>query len=235
MCGSKYGKVGKLRSGCHARSNYGEAGCSNKLTIRIGELEEQVLAVLKDDMLQPDVIEAFVAEYIAESNRLTGERDRDGAAHRQALKGVEAGIQRLTTAILNGVDATLVRDELNRLGRRKATLEEMLGAAAEPSAPALFHPRLAQVYREKVEDLLDAYTNEASRAQAQETIRRLIERIVLTPVNGELQVEMTGDLAAMLTISQERGRKKVPGADASEVRQVKLVAGTGFEPVTFRL
>ena len=111
----------------------------------------------------------------------------------------------------------------------------MLGAAAEPSAPTLFHPRLAQVYREKVEDLLDAYTNEASRAQAQETIRRLIERIVLTPVNGKLQVEMTGDLAAMLTINQERGRKKAPKRTAAEALQVKLVAGTGFEPVTFRL
>ncbi|MEH3036266.1 MAG: zinc ribbon domain-containing protein [Sphingomonas adhaesiva] len=82
VCGSNYGKVGKLRSGCHARSNYGEAGCSNNLTIRIGELEEQVLAALKDDMLRPDVIEAFVAEYVAESNRLARERDRDGAAHR---------------------------------------------------------------------------------------------------------------------------------------------------------
>ncbi len=151
------------------------------------------------------------------------------------MKGVEAGIQRLTNAILNGVDATLVRDELNRLGRRKATLEELLGAAAEPSAPALFHPRLAQVYRQKVEDLLAAYTNEASRAQAQELPRGLIERIVLTPVDGVLQVEMTGDLAAMLTISQAGGRKNTPGAEASGVRQVKMVAGTGFEPVTFRL
>ena len=235
VCGSNYGKVGKLRSGCHARSNYGEAGCSNNLTIRIGELEEQVLGALKDDMLRPEVIEAFVAEYVAESNRLARERDRDGAAHRQELKGVEAGIHRLTNAILNGVDATLVRDELNRLGRRKTTLEDMLAEATEPSAPALFHPKLAQVYREKVEDLLAAYSSEASRAQAQEIIRGLIERIVLTPVDGVLRVEMTGDLSAMLTISQAGRRKNAPGADATEVRQVKMVAGTGFEPVTFRL
>ena len=235
VCGSNYGKVGKLRSGCHARSNYGEAGCSNHLTIRIGDLEEQVLAALKDDMLQPDVIEAFVSEYVAESNRLAREHDRDSVAHRQELKGVEAGIQRLTAAILKGVDASLVSDELNRLGRRKGALEEMLGAGAESSAPAVFHPRLAQVYRQKVEDLLAAYTNDASRAQAQEIIRDLIERIVLTPVNGVLRVEMTGDLAAMLLISQEGTRKNTPGADATGVQQVKMVAGTGFEPVTFRL
>ena len=107
--------------------------------------------------------------------------------------------------------------------------------ATEPSVPALFHPKLAQVYRDKVEDLLAAYSSEARRTQAQEIIRGLIEHVVLTPVDGVLRVEMTGDLAAMLTISQAGGRKNTPGAAASGVRQVKLVAGTGFEPVTFRL
>ena len=39
-------------------------------------------------MLQPDVVEVFVAEYVAESDRLP--RDRDAAAHRQELRGVGA-------------------------------------------------------------------------------------------------------------------------------------------------
>ncbi len=186
-------------------------------------------------MIQTLIVDGPLRRGQLKSNRLARERDRDGAAHRQELKGVEAGIHRLTNAILNGVDATLVRDELNRLGRRKATLEDMLAGATEPSAPALFHPKLAQVYREKVEDLLAAYSSEASRAQAQEIIRGLIERIVLTPVDGVLRVEMTGDLSAMLTISQAGRCKNAPGADATGGRQVNLVAGTGFEPVTFRL
>lgn len=57
--------------------------------------------------------------------------------------------------------------------------------SAYPAVPALFHQKLAQAYRAKVEDLLAVYT-EASRAQAQELIRSLIERIVLTPVDGVL-------------------------------------------------
>ena len=235
VCGSNYGKVGKLRSGCHANTNSADAGCTNKLTMRIGELEEQVLAALKDDMLQPDVVEAFVKKYVAESNRLARERERDHGSHRHELKGIISGIERLTAAIVKGVDASLVREELNRLGQRKVALEEILGASAEPSGPVMFHTRLAQIYRHSVENLLSACTNEASRTEAQEVIRGLIERIVLTPVDGALQVEMTGELAAMLLISQPTRQKKSPGADASEVRQVKMVAGTGFEPVTFRL
>ena len=57
--------------------------------------------------------------------------------------------------------------------------------------------------------------------------------IVLTPdaESGELQIEVRGDLAGILTIALER-KKPADGAAGS---QVEMVAGTGFEPVTFRL
>jgi site-specific DNA recombinase len=55
----------------------------------------------------------------------------------------------------------------------------------------------------------------------------------MTPVDGVLHAEVKGDLATMLVLASET--KKAPKADAFEVRQVKMVAGTGFEPVTFRL
>jgi site-specific DNA recombinase len=146
-CGSTYGKVGKLRSACHARTNYGAAGCSNDLMIRIGELEQQVLATLQDEMMQPDVVEAFVAEYIAESNRMARRNDSERAERER--KEVGAGITRLTAAVLKGVDAALLAEDLNRLGRRKAVLEADLAGPAPETRPALLHPRLAQVYRPK--------------------------------------------------------------------------------------
>ena len=56
---------------------------------------------------------------------------------------------------------------------------------------------------------------------------------MLTPdrENGELQIEVHGDLAGILTIALER-KKPADGAGGS---QLEMVAGTGFEPVTFRL
>ena len=50
------------------------------------------------------------------------------------------------------------------------------------------------------------------RAQAFERLRALIEAVVLTPEEGELAIHLRGDLAAMLTISQE-GRRKKPGSE----------------------
>ena len=233
VCGSNYSKNGKYRSACHSATKKGASACTNRLTVRIDDLEEQVLTALRDDMMQPNVVEAFVAEYISERNRLSKQQDASRDERKAELRDVTAGVDRLKAAILKGVDASLVADELNRMGRRKADLEAEMVAGADELPPALLHPRLAQAYRGKIERLLNAFEAESGRSEAQEIIRSLIDAVVMTPVNGVLHAEVKGDLATMLVLAAET--KKTPKADAFEVQQVKLVAGTGFEPVTFRL
>ena len=63
----------------------------------------------------------------------------------------------------------------------------------------------------------------------------LIEAVVLTPEGGDLSIDLRGELAAMLSLCAEPETQKAPAGKPSEVNQVRLVAGTGFEPVTFRL
>ena len=62
-------------------------------------------------------------------------------------------------------------------------------------------------------------------------LRSLVSKIVLTPEDGELAIDVNGDLAGILAIAHE----KAPPAGADGASQVKLVAGIGFEPMTFRL
>ena len=50
-------------------------------------------------------------------------------------------------------------------------------------------------------------------------------------VNGKVEIDVQGDLAGILMISAQT---KKP-ADKAGGSQVKMVAGTGFEPVTFGL
>ena len=61
--------------------------------------------------------------------------------------------------------------------------------------------------------------------------RGLVDKIVLTPVDGKVEIDVQGDLAGILMISAQ---KKNPawGRGGS---QVKMVAGAGFEPAAFRL
>ena len=74
-------------------------------------------------------------------------------------------------------------------------------------------------------------------------MRGLIERVVLTPAPEEangLRVELSGDLATILAMAEGGvGLRPVRsgGVTGTSVRlgQLSVVAGTGFEPVTFRL
>jgi site-specific DNA recombinase len=60
----------------------------------------------------------------------------------------------------------------------------------------------------------------------------LIDSIVLIPDEGQLRIELRGNLAAMLTAAQKTERSPETG---DLLVPVQLVAGAGFEPATFGL
>ena len=70
---------------------------------------------------------------------------------------------------------TSQQSELLSLEARKAELQSRLDA---PDMPELVHPRMADVYREKVRSLCLALEGEESRTEAVQAIRALIEAIL---------------------------------------------------------
>jgi hypothetical protein len=69
-----------------------------------------------------------------------------------------------------------------------------------------------------------------------EAVRGLIEQVVVRPLaEGKgLEIELIGEIAAMVSL----GHGVMPRRASDRVlfaRSMKVVAGTGFEPVTFRL
>ena len=67
-------------------------------------------------------------------------------------------------------------------------------------------------------------------------LRSLIDRIVVHPPNtddGEVLIDIEGDLAGILSIAYKS--KKAARLSPDDLVQIKLVAGAGFEPATFRL
>ena len=90
------------------------------------------------------------------------------------------------------------------------------------------HPRLAEVYAQKVQQLETALNDPAIRAEATEMLRSLIDRIELRPRgNGQsIAAALHGELAQILALCNESGRKqKLPKAGASG-SQLSVVAGT---------
>jgi hypothetical protein len=80
-----------------------------------------------------------------------------------------------------------------------------------------------------------AFLDQPTRAEAADILRSLIDRITITPdlKTGAPELSLEGNLAGILSLSQTA--KNAAGISPDDVQQVKLVAGVGFEPTTFRL
>ena len=164
-------------------------------------------------------------------------------ATERELGRVQAEIGKLIQALKDGVPASIVKDPLIALEAQQTELRARLDRSAQP--PPLLHPNMADLYREKVTQLARGLEHEESRTAAAEALRGLIDAIVLTPQEGELKIELQGNLAAMLKAAQAQstGASLAPlgrwederSPDDDDLVQIMLVAGGGFEPPTFGL
>ncbi len=143
---------------------------------------------------------------------------------------IDDELKRLVDAVAKGsLPLPAVKERADACLARKAQLDSKL-ATAETPAPRL-HPHLPELYRERVASLAAALASESTTA-APEQLRDLVEEITLEPEEGRLRVQVRGELGAILRIADAA---LASGEAERKIRQIKMVAGTGFEPVTFRL
>ena len=180
-----------------------------------------MLAGLATEMLRDDVVAAFLLEYEAETRRLTAETVSAGPEREAELANLDHKLSRAKAAILKGVDAMVFVDEMKIwTERRKALLAELNLAEQETTdtvspEPGLLTPDLGRVYREKVEQLTAAFEDEALKAQASERLRALIEA-VLTPEDGDLAIDLRGELVSMVSLCAGAETQKASAGIPSE-------------------
>jgi len=228
ICGAGFIMSSKNRLSCFGARDQGR--CDNHLTIRRDEVEARVLTALQDKLLRQDLFEEFCDEFTREMNRLRMEHRAGLSAAEREVERIEVRRKKLIEMVMNGVAPSEVKDELNANATKREELKAVLAAADAP--PPLLHPEMAGLYRQKVTALAQALEHPETRTEASEALRGLIDAIVLTPNEGELQIELKGNLAAMLGAVQNAKRSPETG-DLS--LQVVMVAGAGFEPATFGL
>ena len=227
-CGAGFIVYSREQLGCFGTRDRGT--CTNKLTISRHEVEERVLSALQDKLMRKDFFEEFCREFAKEMNRLRMEQRAGLSGAKRELERVKRDIQKVIEAIKAGFALPELKVEMDALQARKEALLARLSTAEEP-AP-LLHPSMADLYRTKVEKLAAALQREDTRPEASEMLRGLIDSIVLTPDEGQLRIELRGNLAAMLTAAQQTKRSPDTG---DLLVPVQLVAGAGFEPATFGL
>ena len=228
-CGGGYSMISKDLLGCSTARNKGT--CDNRLNIRRDALEASILNGLRKHLMEPALFKEFCTEFTKEVNRLRIERGADLESWKRELERIDKELDKIVDAIVQGFPLSKLKDKSEKLEARKAELAEKLANADEP--PPLLHPSMALQYRKRVQQLYDALQDEdeGKRIEAADTLRSLVDQIVLTPVDGKVEIDVQGDLGGILTISTQ---SKNPAAGATG-SQVKMVAGAGFEPAAFRL
>jgi site-specific DNA recombinase len=129
-----------------------------------------------------------------------------------------------------------VQAKLDALEERQGTLT--LELAGSPEEPVRLHPNLAVIYKRKVAALHELLSDDATSTEAIEIARSLIDQVKFRPgVDTGLEIELIGDLARMVLLGQDAGKNHPVPAPVPDqfARSVKVVAGVGFEPTTFRL
>ncbi len=187
--------------------------------------------------MAPDLVSEFVRAFNEEINRGRRDRDRRREALVREQKDLERRIDNLLDAVASGdLRGPTVQAKLEAFEERKRQVaEECAGIQDEP---VRFHPNLADAYRRKVASLQTLLREEATRSEAVEIVRSLIDQVIFRPtVEGRLDVELVGDLPRMILLAQDEDADAArPGAVREEfARSVKVVAGAGFEPAAFRL
>lgn len=231
VCGARFTTVGRDYLGCGGARNSGN--CHNSRSIRRGQIESLILDALKSRLMRPDLVKEFVAEFHREINRLNRDHEHNRGSKVKELKTVSRKLNGLIEAIADGLRTPGLKGRLMELEQRKKSLEEELAHAPAP-APRL-HPGLADIYRRKVENLHEALANPGTQDEALRLLRGLIERIELLPIEDGFEIELTGAIAHMVALSLDQPDTKKAVFDEKTACSVKVVAGTGFEPVTFRL
>jgi site-specific DNA recombinase len=235
VCGGPTALIGKDYLACSAARRQGT--CGNRASVRLSELERWIIEALRHQLMSPDLVAEFVRAFNEEINKSRRERDHRRESLLREQKEVEGRIDTLLDAFASGaLKGPSVQAKLEALESRQTALATELNAT--PVEPVRLHPNLADIYRQKVAKVHDLLANDATRTEAVEIIRSLIDTVTFRLGPGsQLEIELVGDLAQIVHLAQApSGNGPVSGAVAEEfARSIKVVAGVGFEPTTFRL
>lgn len=203
VCGGGYSKINSTHYGCSASKNKGEAVCANRKTIKRETLENLVLDGLQEHLMQDELLAVFCTEYTKHLNMLHRNKNSAQKKNKAELAKLEKERQNLIQAIKDGVPASMIKVDLERVTKRQEEVEKLLKDT--PAPKPLLHPAMASRYHQSIKELRQQLSEGKANNQAAEHIRSLIEKIVLTPRDGEkeLSIDLYGDLAGILNMATE--------------------------------
>jgi DNA invertase Pin-like site-specific DNA recombinase len=220
---------------CSNRRERGACACEGGRSAKVQVVESLVTSAISEILKSPLALEAALKAYFDEK------RKQAKAAHatRQRLEAELAENRRKFDRLFGQVEDGLLCDKqelarrYNALSESKCKLQaDLEGLEVHQVEP---HPAAIDRYRQLLERLNTALETDQTpeHVEAREALRELIKAVFIHAVgNGkEFRLEIQTDIAPAVQLINGKG----PLAGASDTHVSKVGAGTGFEPVTFRL
>ena len=175
-------------------------------------------------MLDPDLVEIFVAEYREEYAKRAVRLRRERGAVERRLAAATATIDRLVAAIASGAGSfEQVRDAL---GKARADYDAATAELQDQDAVPVvaLHPAIVADYRRQVAALQAALADPEAGPQATTALRALIDRIVMTPNSDGrgVAIQVEGRLAGIVALAT--------GNEPPEALTLKVERVKGIEP-----
>lgn len=213
-CGGAMVATSATMYGCAARKDRGPAVCRG-LNIRRDLVDRRLVSVVRDDLLSQERAARFEMLFrdIAQRRMAGGEAARRQAADR--AEKLDQEIARVVDAITAVGASEALADRLRRLEGDRAQARDLL--LALHGAEAVHVPAVGAIYRRILMQLSDQMEADTEKARA-----------ILADILGEIRLDVA--TAGQVWAEMQMGRHLLV-ADPS----LKVVAGTGFEPVTFGL
>jgi DNA invertase Pin-like site-specific DNA recombinase len=190
-CGASYTVFSSGRLVCAGNRERGD--CDNKRTVTRSHIEKRVLKALQNHLAEPELIAEYVKAYQEERKKLQ-QAERGNAKQKQKqIALLKDEIKRGVDLLLKGLAPDSVAIEIKKKEIELKKLEEEMQDVA--ISPVEIHPAAAEKYKRIVENL-----HEHMDSDVFAEVRKLIDKIVVTPKGRELDIVVHGQLAALLSI-----------------------------------
>lgn len=198
------GDPSKIRYGC--KNHRFRDTCSNRLTIKWQPLEQQLIAAISKNLLDPQLekqrIDNFSAQLQAAielEGKLASESASNGSRLKEERAELEQKALRLADAIGQHGYSSVLSAQLSKVESRMVEIDQLLTAKPASKLPKFTDEQIREFLRQESKDFCDALTSDPEFARQE--IQKRIKRLVLTPKETPegLVLEVSGDVALLRT------------------------------------
>ncbi len=230
------------RYGCTQAWNRG--ACSNKLTIKVDDVERVFFSELQQYALSPNGIDHVLGEFVRQLGAASDEREASEKHLQGERKTIQLELANLMAALADGISAKSLRAAISDRERALQTVEAKLDQIkrAKPRVDLL---ELKNFVIKKLFDVVALI--KVDRIRAKNELRQHLEELRMTPTRdgggvpyycGEGRWKIDANSVWMDDCTQFKTEVEGSGEaveSKGRVCSVGNVAGAGFEPATFGL